>query len=48
MVQIMPYRLFGAKLLTEPVLNYCKLDPQEQISVQFELEYKHFHKRRRI
>ena len=36
LVQIMAWRLFGAKPLSEPMLDYCQLDPQEQISVTFE------------
>ena len=36
----MACRLLGAKPLTEPVLTYCQLDPQEQTSVKFESHYK--------
>ena len=38
----------SAKPLPEPMLTnmYCKLDPQEQISVQFEAKYKHFNGRK--
>ena len=35
LVQIMACRLFGAKPLSKPMLGYCQLDPQEQISVTF-------------
>ena len=34
-VQIMACRLFGAKPLYEPMLNYCQLDHWEQTSVKF-------------
>ena len=27
LIQVMAYRLFGAKPLPEPVLTYCELDP---------------------
>ena len=36
LVQIMACRLSSAKPLSEPMLLYCKLDPQEQTSVKFE------------
>ena len=32
----MTCRLFGAKPLPEPMLNYCQLDHEEQTSVKFE------------
>ena len=35
LVQIMACRLFGAKPLSEPMLDYCQLEPWEQTSVQF-------------
>ena len=35
LVQIMACRLYGAKPLSEPRLEHCKLDLQEQISVKF-------------
>ena len=38
----MACRLFGAKPLPEPMLSYCQLDPQEQISVNFDSNYEHF------
>ena len=31
----MACRLDGAKLLSEPMLEYCQLDPWEQTSVNF-------------
>ena len=33
-VQIMAFRLFGAKPLSKPMLVYCQLDFQEQTSVK--------------
>ena len=39
LVQVMDYRLFGAKTLPEPMLAYCQLDSWEQIPVHFH----HFH-----
>ena len=38
--------LIGAKPLSEPMLDYCELDPREQISEKFELKFQHFHLRR--
>ena len=35
LVHTMAYRLFGAKPLSEPMLDYCQMDPQEQTSVLF-------------
>ena len=35
LVKIMACHLGGAKPLSEPMLRYCKLDPQEQTSVKF-------------
>ena len=32
-------RLFGAKPLSEPVLDYCQLDPKEQTSVKYWLKH---------
>ena len=40
--QIMACPLFGAKPLSKPVLFYCRLFPQEQTSMKFELKYKNF------
>ena len=31
----MAFRLVGAKPLSEPMLEYCKLDPWEQNSIKF-------------
>ena len=46
LVQIMACRLFGAKPLSKLMLGYCRLHPQEQNSVKFELKYKSFHSRK--
>ena len=35
----MACRLFGAKPLSEPIMNNCELDPEEQISVKFESKH---------
>ena len=48
LVQVMACRLYGAKPLPEPILDYCQLDPWEQISVKFESEFYHFHSRKCI
>ena len=42
LVQTMACRLFGTKLLSEPVLSYCYLDTWEQILVNL-WTYKDFH-----
>ena len=42
LVQVMTCRLFGAKSLPEPMLTYCQLNPQKQISVKYESKYKTF------
>ena len=34
--------LFYAKPLTQPVLDYCKLEIREQISMIFQSKYRHF------
>ena len=39
LVQIMACRLFGAKPLPEPMLTYCQMDPQEQMSMKSESEF---------
>ena len=39
LVQIMACRLVGAKLLSGPMLEYCLLDPMEQISMKFPSKY---------
>ena len=43
LVQIMGYRLDGAKPFSEAMLNYCQLDPGEHISMKFYLKLKYFH-----
>ena len=42
LVQSMACRLLDTKPLSEPMLVYCHLHPQEQISVKFETKLKHF------
>ena len=39
----MACRLFGAKPLSEPMLDYWQLDPWEEISLKFESKYKTIH-----
>ena len=39
LVQVMTFRLFGAKPLPEPMLDYCQLDSSKQISKKFESEF---------
>ena len=46
LVQIMACRLFGTKPLSEPMLTYCQLGPEEHISVKFHLKFKSFHSRK--
>ena len=36
----MTCRLFGVKLLHEPMMTYFQLELQEYISIRFELKYK--------
>ena len=48
LVKVMASRLFGAKPLPEPMLDYCQLDSWEQVSVKFESEFDHFHSRKCI
>ena len=48
LVQVVACRLFGATPLPEPMPPYCQLDPQEQISVKFESQFKQFHSRKRV
>ena len=43
LVQIMACRLLSAKPLSEPMMVYRKLEPQEQNSVKIWSEFKHFH-----
>ena len=42
LAQIMACRLFGAKPLSEPMLDYCQLDPKEHTSVKFQLKFEVF------
>ena len=35
-------RLFGAKLLSEPMLTYYVMDPEERTSVKFEWQHDNF------
>ena len=39
---MMDYRLFGVKPLFDPLLDYWRLNPWEQISVKFESKYNIF------
>ena len=48
LVQIMAWRLFGAKPLPELMLAYCQPDSWEEISVKLESEFFHFHSRKCI
>ena len=48
LLQVMAWRLFGAKPLPEPMLAYCQLVYWEQIAVKIESEFYHFHPRQRI
>ena len=48
LVQIMACRLFGANPLSEPMLEYCYFDPQEQTSVKYSSKYKTFHSQKCI
>ena len=43
LVQMMACHLIGAKPLSEPMLYYCQLDPQEQTSVKLYSKFKYFH-----
>ena len=45
LVQVMAFRMFGAKPLPEPMLAYCQLDSWEHISVKYESVFYHFHSR---
>ena len=38
-VQVIAWRLFGAKPLPEPMLIYCQSDYWEQVSVKFEQNF---------
>ena len=44
--QIMAFRLFGAKSLSEPIMAYRKLELWEQTSVKLKLKYRDFHSRK--
>ena len=46
LVQIMACRLDGAKPLSEPMLEYCWLDPWEQTSVKYQSKFELFHPRK--
>ena len=46
LVQVMACRLFGAKPLPEPMLDYCQLDPWEQISVKSYSKFIYFNSRK--
>ena len=43
LVKIMACLLFSTKPLSEPMLSYCQLDPEEHISVIFYLKFECFH-----
>ena len=43
LVEIMACRLYGAKPLSEPMQQNCRVDPSKQILVKFESKYKTFH-----
>ena len=46
LVQIMAYRLVGAKPLSEPMLPYCQSDPEEHITMKFYLKFKYLHSKK--
>ena len=48
LVQIMICRLFGPKLLYEPILEYCLIYHWEQTSVKSYTKFMHFHSRKNI
>ena len=48
LVQIMACPLFGASPVSEPMLDYCQLDPCEHISAKFLSKYSNFHWRKCI
>ena len=48
LVQIMAWRLFGAKPSSKPMLGYCQSDPLEQTSVKYWSKFKTFHSRKCI
>ena len=43
LVQIMAWRRFGTKPLSEPTLAYCQLDLWEHILMKLYLKIKSFH-----
>ena len=42
LLQIMVCRLFGAKPLSEPMLEYCQFDPWQQASMKFQQKFNTF------
>ena len=46
LLQITTCRIFGIKPLSETMLAYYQLDPQEHTSVKFQSEFEHFHWRK--
>ena len=42
LVRITACRLFGANPLSEQMMVYCQLDPEEYISMKFDLKFKSF------
>ena len=44
--QIMACRMDSAKPLSEPILTYYQLDPEEHISIKFDLKFKYLHSRK--
>ena len=43
LIRVMACRLFGAKLLCEPVQEYCELDPHEQTAVKSSWKITHLY-----
>ena len=43
LVQIMSWRLFGTKPLSEPMMYYCHSDPEEEASVKLYSKFTYFH-----
>ena len=48
LVQIMACRLFGDKPLSEPMIVYCQMESNGNISMTFYLKFKCFHSRKCI
>ena len=46
LVQIMACHLFSAKPLSDPMLPYCQLNPEEHLSVKTYLKFTSFHSRK--